>query len=119
MVFPKQVLEMLVKDIFSFGDMKYRVDIINRTAVDLTDGNALRSEQITSEILPFTVYSTIGYAFYWQFLASKLWIGLLGMACALVVHLFLIQKGGQKQFGVLSGSSYQRAQLECALSAYR
>ncbi|WP_038890788.1 EAL domain-containing protein [Vibrio campbellii] len=91
-VFPKQVLEMLVKDIFSFGDMKYRVDIINRTAVDLTDGYALRSEQITSEILPFTVYSTIGYAFYWQFLASKLWIGLLGMACALVVHLFFNSK---------------------------
>ena len=91
-VFPKQLLEMLVKDIFSFGDMKYRVDIINRTAVDLTDGNALRSEQIASEILPFTIYSTIGYAFYWQFLASKLWIGLLGMACALVVNLFFNSK---------------------------
>lgn len=91
-VFPKEVLQILVADIFRFGDMHYRIDIIDRTAINTITQNDLRQEQATSKLLPFTVYSTIGFLFYWQYLASKLWIGLLGMACALVIHLFFSSK---------------------------
>ncbi len=91
-VFPKEVLEVLISDIFRFGDMDYRIDITDKTAIDSIALNPLRMEQASSEILPFTVYSAISYPFYFQFLGSKLWIGLLGMACALIVHLFFSSK---------------------------
>ncbi len=60
-VFPKQVLQILVADIFRFGDMHYRIDIIDRTAINTITQNELRQEQATSKLLPFTIYSTISF----------------------------------------------------------
>ncbi|MCR9940411.1 EAL domain-containing protein [Vibrio owensii] len=91
-VFPKKSLETLVADIFRFGDMDYRIDVIGRTVRSPNDKQPLRMEEVASDVLPFTVYSCIGFAFYLQFLVSKLWLGLLVMAFALVVRLFFTSK---------------------------
>ncbi|WP_255960006.1 EAL domain-containing protein [Vibrio campbellii] len=87
-VFPKELLEVLISDIFRFGNIDYRIEIMEKTVISSVKSHQLRFEKVSSSVLPFTVYSAISYPFYFQFLLSKFWVGLLGMACALFIHLY-------------------------------
>ena len=86
-LYPKEYLIEMVEDIFSFGDMDYRIDVIGRTVKSAKGKEPIRIEEIESSVFPLKVFSCVGINFYFTYLLSKLWIGLLAMTFCMLAYL--------------------------------